>query len=43
MIISNPLSEGLRIMLSSYAKAINKQEGKQAAFFNKTLKLNAYH
>jgi putative transposase len=25
MIISNPLSEGLRLMLSSYAKAINNR------------------
>ena len=38
MIISNPLSEGLRLMLSSYAKAINKQEGKTGNLFQQNTK-----
>jgi len=38
MIISNPLSQGLRLMLSSYAKAINKQEGKAGNLFQQNTK-----
>jgi REP element-mobilizing transposase RayT len=38
MIITNPLSEGLRLMLSTYAQAINKQEGKTGNLFQQNTK-----
>ena len=38
LIISNPLSEGLRTMLSSYARAINMQEGNTGNLFQQNTK-----
>jgi putative transposase len=38
IIITNPLSEGLRLLLSSYAKAINKQQGKTGNLFQQNTK-----
>jgi putative transposase len=38
LIISNPLSEGLRTMLSSYAKAINIQQGNTGNLFQQNTK-----
>ena len=38
LIISNPLSEGLRTMLSSYARAINMQQGATGNLFQQNTK-----
>jgi putative transposase len=38
MIVTNPLSEGIRMMLSSYAHAINKQQGKTGNLFQQNTK-----
>ena len=38
IIVTNRLSEGLRLLLSSYAKAINKQEGKTGNLFQQNTK-----
>jgi len=38
IIIQNVMSEGIRMLLSSYAKAINKQEGKTGSLFQQKTK-----
>ena len=38
LIVSNPLSEGLRTMLSSYARAINMQQGATGNLFQQNTK-----
>ena len=38
LIRTNPLSEGMRLMLSTYAQAINKQQGKTGNLFQQNTK-----